>query len=573
MIKLKSDEVIDLLNASISEYDNQFWEAKDEDKKLGYYDEEYGIDETRLSDMKKFNIVLKNFDLSDNQKDIMDDIETLFKYMEPTALIIQLVQRNGVSDAKEYVEKILNCTGTQLTNLNLSGIDLSCADEHLFEPFENLKFLTVRKCNITNPKILDAVPLDTNIEMVVNNDLQSDKENEFIDKISERKGKLKIISKNLNLITEAVQSLKTKNITLSQYIILKDRVDLSQIDNLKIMIDDAIDFNSEGYEQIVNQINKLSNARVEASFEKYMQAQENYPITLPANVIIKNASQLTIEDIDKYSMIDRVIIQSPYTNKEQKEPYSISDYKEIRNIIDTIISGVDNNASDKEKFAYIYKFLINEIGIEYDFEAIKPEHKADEELQTKIRNLKGGLVDKKCVCAGYADILQNVLACVGIECNYVSGQIDFEAGYTLNLDDPEPGHAWNMVKLDNEWYWTDLTWDADYIKKGKYPLPYCLRSDKEFKGHERYNHRKNNTNLPMCKESISPNEQQEIFLGISRQFESIITDDSIAIKGLVNKAVLSGVDKSGILQVSRDVSKNMCVAMYNKNEVDRGESI
>ncbi len=41
---------------------------------------------------------------------------------------------------------------------------------------------------------------------------------------------------------------------------------------------------------------------------------------------------------------------------------------------------------------------------------------------------------------------------VGIECKYVTGVSvhDGKAG---------GGHAWNMVKLDNEWYNLDATWD------------------------------------------------------------------------------------------------------------------
>ncbi|WP_061310828.1 immunoglobulin-like domain-containing protein [Clostridium botulinum] len=64
----------------------------------------------------------------------------------------------------------------------------------------------------------------------------------------------------------------------------------------------------------------------------------------------------------------------------------------------------------------------------------------------------GVLVDHIGVCESYAKAMSLLLEEVGIECKYVTGVSvhDGKAG---------GGHAWNMVKLDNEWYNLDATWD------------------------------------------------------------------------------------------------------------------
>ena len=59
----------------------------------------------------------------------------------------------------------------------------------------------------------------------------------------------------------------------------------------------------------------------------------------------------------------------------------------------------------------------------------------------------GSLLEGKSVCAGYARAYQLLLQEVGIPCFYVTGQSHGQ------------GHAWNLVQLDGEWYYTDVTWD------------------------------------------------------------------------------------------------------------------
>ena len=59
----------------------------------------------------------------------------------------------------------------------------------------------------------------------------------------------------------------------------------------------------------------------------------------------------------------------------------------------------------------------------------------------------GSLLEGASVCAGYARAYQLLLQTVGIPVFYVTG---YSKGQ---------GHAWNLVQLDGEWYYTDVTWD------------------------------------------------------------------------------------------------------------------
>lgn len=115
-----------------------------------------------------------------------------------------------------------------------------------------------------------------------------------------------------------------------------------------------------------------------------------------------------------------------------------------------ICAGIDPEWSDFEKFKHIHDRIVNSCRYEED----------DSDSYTAY----GCLVKGKAVCEGYSKAL--MLACneAGIEILPVVGQgVDDEGG--------SQGHIWNKVKLDGEWYNTDITWDdpifqsaEDYIR-------------------------------------------------------------------------------------------------------------
>ena len=94
-----------------------------------------------------------------------------------------------------------------------------------------------------------------------------------------------------------------------------------------------------------------------------------------------------------------------------------------------------------------YEYIINLV--DYDSIGLE-EQERDKEKDNKVddlRSIYGVFVNKKVVCAGYARALQYVLNLLGIECMYVRGDT-ISGGY----------HAWNIVNIENEYYYIDVTW-------------------------------------------------------------------------------------------------------------------
>jgi transglutaminase/protease-like cytokinesis protein 3 len=131
----------------------------------------------------------------------------------------------------------------------------------------------------------------------------------------------------------------------------------------------------------------------------------------------------------------------------------------------------ENYNSDVEKLRAIYTWIAN--NIEYDLKQAKKENIKTVEYWTeeervmkweKIRKeeIKRTLRKKRGVCEDYSNLLKEMCHIIGIESNVIVGY-----GRTGKSEiGRKPGrtdHAWNSVKINNEWYLMDLTWASGYV--------------------------------------------------------------------------------------------------------------
>lgn len=246
-------------------------------------------------------------------------------------------------------------------------------------------------------------------------------------------------------------------------------------------------------------------------------------------LVINSVAELSNDMLQKYvgsgMNIRGISVYSLENDQEQNETYDIGVYAQIRDKLEELVDGIDLNASEKERFAEVYKRICS--NITYDIPAAYPITKLQREYSEKqdanCRNLKNGLLEGKCVCAGYADILRNALAMVNIESKYIVGAVTdgvisgkrfkeekYREDYFKKREDGtvEVGeyHAWNKVKLDGKWYNVDATWDATRIRMEQIPTN-CLKTDEEI----RKKSRKKEFEGPECTTSISSAEIDKLF--------------------------------------------------------------
>lgn len=152
-----------------------------------------------------------------------------------------------------------------------------------------------------------------------------------------------------------------------------------------------------------------------------------------------NYSYKTVEET---SYMTKLSVESYLTNDE------IYYYIELINEeTSQIIANAENLNSDYEIALYLYEYLAN--NLEYNFiDYDKWLNNITYKTKTSS-NIQGALVYNNVICGGYSKAYDYLLSLFGIEAFYVSGYTDESSGSS---------HAWNIIKLDDNYYHVDITW-------------------------------------------------------------------------------------------------------------------
>ncbi|MFC1627705.1 transglutaminase domain-containing protein [Gemmatimonadota bacterium] len=86
------------------------------------------------------------------------------------------------------------------------------------------------------------------------------------------------------------------------------------------------------------------------------------------------------------------------------------------------------------------------------------------------------LRNRSSVCEGYAGLFKTMCDLAGIECVKVSG---YARGYGYSVFDDEDvtktNHAWNAVRIDDEWHLVDATWNAGHVDGSSFIKRYSTK--------------------------------------------------------------------------------------------------
>ena len=118
---------------------------------------------------------------------------------------------------------------------------------------------------------------------------------------------------------------------------------------------------------------------------------------------------------------------------------------QIEQVKNQILQNKTGNTYDDIKM--VHDYLVDSIS--YDSSLSKEN----------IYNIYGALVNRECVCEGYARAFKYLLDELDIPCVMVIGTGTNSQGETEN-------HAWNYVQLNGTWYAVDSTWDDPVVIGG-----------------------------------------------------------------------------------------------------------
>lgn len=123
--------------------------------------------------------------------------------------------------------------------------------------------------------------------------------------------------------------------------------------------------------------------------------------------------------------------------------FTSDEIKEMQNNLDTAITSaiavIADGLNEFDRELVIHDYLLENC-------VYSDEIKGDAEHTTAF-SIYGALVEGSAVCEGYSKAIQYLLSCIGIE------------SYTINGESENELHEWNVVKINNEWYHLDATWN------------------------------------------------------------------------------------------------------------------
>lgn len=206
-------------------------------------------------------------------------------------------------------------------------------------------------------------------------------------------------------------------------------------------------------------------------------------------IIINNPVNLQYK---KFTEIDR---------KAKNIQYSGNSVEELANILSSYAT------TEAEKARIIYTWITHNIS----YDVIALQNLFDRNIYPDVK-VETVLNTRSTICSGYANLYQQLAKYMGLKSIIVIGYAkgsDYAVG-----NDNQVNHAWNAVKIDDDWYLIDTTWGSgtvnDNVFNAQFNPYYFATKPQEFI----YTHFPENTQWQLLQTPFS-REQFDTFADVS----------------------------------------------------------
>lgn len=382
-------------------------------------------------------------------------IPSSFSFKKLTSLKMLSLNNIRACSAKAGLDEIIH--PEKIEALNFEQVDFAKASIECIKRFENLKYLNlikVQNCKLDNLEFLSEMS--------------------HLERINIEKNVISFNQIN-NLIKCKFNKQVTVDLPTAQNETITNSLEIGE--NGKVFIT----INNNELEELTKNLNlyKVTDIIVIVSsnnnLKDYIHILKR--VKGKVSIAIKDVSCLTVKEARdikealKIKYINIIDFDGTLLYEKNRYCYEIDNYIKIREELDKLLEPINPEADELLKFLQIYKIL----GENILYDELLEDELLDYSRKNEIKNsnLQNGLLERKCIDSGFAEILKNALACVGIESRVIRG----------NFVGSGKEHIWNQVKVLDRWYNVDLGSDSKRMnnnnrKKSK-PI-YCLISDKAF---------------------------------------------------------------------------------------------
>ena len=225
------------------------------------------------------------------------------------------------------------------------------------------------------------------------------------------------------------------------------------------------------YAELNNQINEA----ISSGDEKIYIEGHNEDVVVLAfeRVIAEHPEYYWLGNGYSYEVVEdgsgKSVTLTPLISNEMKADKLLFDEK-----VDEIVRNATMEENAFYQIRYIHDYLVDNTS--YDLETYNLVSQAEvPDAVYPATTAYGCLIDGKAICSGYAAAFQLLANRLGYECGRVTGsKISGES------------HEWNYIKLDDEYYFIDVTWDdpisADGTDRKNYSY-FCITAEELERSH------------------------------------------------------------------------------------------
>lgn len=329
-------------------------------------------------------------------------------------------------------------------NLHLLNIyDENIESLEGIENFVNLSMLTISKGNVSDLSPLSTLVQMSSISIWNNNivDITPLKNMSKLQILHLYGNKVKDITPLKNLLKLKQLGLGANNIDdikaisglkMLEYLNLEGNAisDITVVKNMSQLRYLGINGNKVRDISVLKGLKKLEYLDIGYNMIKDISAVEY--LTELNHLYAEDNPILDAKPLESLSKLESLGI---YETDEIDKAIAISD--KLKEILSTVIR---SGMSDYEKELALHDYIVN--NTRYDY-----QNYLDGTIPDDSYWPYGILINNTGVCNGYAYTMKLLLNLVDIECMVISGEAN------------GGGHAWNIVKLGNEYYHLDVTWN------------------------------------------------------------------------------------------------------------------
>lgn len=202
---------------------------------------------------------------------------------------------------------------------------------------------------------------------------------------------------------------------------------ISSAEELGVKITDQLLQGNTSFTTYVNGLSETNLVGINHGLDGFFGHVASYTVLREVNQEVQQV-RFELELSDNYYVYQKIMNQTPIEGNENAQQLS----EKVQEILASV-----SGKTDYEKVVYFHDYLV--ANTVYGFLGAEQEEQS--------YTAAGALLQGKAVCNGYAEAMELLLLCSNIETYMVVGAADGVS------------HAWNIVKIDGEWYHVDVTWD------------------------------------------------------------------------------------------------------------------